>query len=104
MQANDALVAGTVGAALCREGPSEAICMVLPQTTRVWAPGSLVPTGVAFFVSQETSSRGRAINQHGCPHGQEEAQPGLWGLQLLVAVGWLIDPGRGRAVGFRVCV
>lgn len=44
--------------------------------------------GVFFFMSQETSSRGRTFHQHCHPHGQEEVQSGLWGLQLLVAAGW----------------
>lgn len=48
---------------------------------RVWTPSG-------FFTSQEASSRGRALNQRHCPHVQEEAQSGFWGLQLLVAAGW----------------
>lgn len=48
---------------------------------RVWAPSG-------FFSSQEASGRGRALNQCHCPHVQEEAQSGFWGLQLLVAAGW----------------
>ncbi|XP_025254579.1 RING-type E3 ubiquitin-protein ligase PPIL2 isoform X4 [Theropithecus gelada] len=34
---------------------------------------------------EEASGRGRAFNQRHCPHVQEEAQSGFWGLQLLVA-------------------
>ncbi|XP_030895298.1 RING-type E3 ubiquitin-protein ligase PPIL2 isoform X1 [Leptonychotes weddellii] len=50
--------------------------------------------------AQETGSRGRALHQHSCPCGQEEAQPRLWGLQLMVAAGRpLWSPGGTQGWG-----
>lgn len=40
---------------------------------------------------QEAGSRGGAVHQHSCPRGQEEAQPRLRGLQLVVAAAAALD-------------